>query len=61
MKVIKLGGYDGLPGRFMVESKHGWLGKDSFTTLDKARVFATEEAAIAEARRLYPFLEVTHL
>ena len=53
-KIHNVRGYNGLPDQLLVVSRYGYLGKDSFTTLEKAIVFKTKEKAIEELKKLYP-------
>lgn len=54
IKIHNTQGHSGLPDRFIVASQYGYLGQDSFGELKNAVVFATERAALAEVKRLYP-------
>lgn len=54
-KIVRVHGHDGLPARYLVESKYGWLGADSFALkLEHARIFATVQSAIDEFKRQFP-------
>lgn len=58
--IEQIRGYDGLPERYLVRSKHGWLADSptlvGFVGLDRATVYRTRQDARAAVRRLYPKL-----
>lgn len=53
-KINGIFGYDGLPLRFLVQSQYGYLGANSFTTLDRATIFQSRKSARITLAKLYP-------
>lgn len=56
-RIINVGGYDGLPDRFLVEStfKFGWIAKDGFSReLGNAVAFRTQAEAERRFKELFP-------
>lgn len=53
-RIVSVLGYNGLPHRYLVQSRFGWLGKDSFGSVERAYVFASQSKAKSHFLNLFP-------